>query len=150
MKKRVYILLAVLVIMASTVLYLKYTTIEFNGVTLSVSPFVTKVTSLNSLTITKIPPDGTLLTLLATKNISYDEFIAGIITTQKNEVPIEKKIITLKDGTKVYLKLVKAIDIGNMYKLYGHFEAKSISFILVGDGNSFKELYEGIKGATFN
>lgn len=150
MKRVVYILLTVLVIITLSVLYHKFTTVKFNGMILSTPSFVTKVSSVTSLTVTKIPPDGTLLTLLVTNNISYDEFINGIITNQKNERPIEKKIINLKDGTKVYLKLVKTIDFGNMHKLYGHFEAKSISFILVGEGDSFKEFYEGIKGARFN
>lgn len=150
MKRIVYISFVVLVIAILIVLYHKYTTIKFNGIILSTRSLVTKVASKNGLSVTKIPPDGTLLTLLATNNISYDQFMNGVITNQKNETPIEKKIVSLKDGTKVYLKLVKTIDIGNMYKLYGHFEAKSISFILVGDGNSFKEFYECIKGTRFN
>lgn len=153
MSKRVKILISILlattIVGGAFVFYKNATTINFNGITLSTSQIVIKRGNEKSMSVLPVLPDGTMLILIATGNYSHDEFINSMATSRKGEILQEIKTIKLKSGEAVYLKLVRAPDIGNMFKLYGHIEGKTLSFTLSGDGGSFLSFYESIKRASF-
>ena len=120
-------------------------TIKFNGIKLKLPFIVNKSSSNNSLTVTKIPPDGTLLIITGSKGLNFNEYYDNILSKVKSETVIENKILRLKDGERIPIVISRLTNSPQATVVHGYIEKKRLVFTLYGTSESIKPFYLAFK-----
>jgi hypothetical protein len=129
--------------------YKKLTTVKYEGIKLHTSFLCLKQIEGNNISISKIPPDGTTIILSKAKKESSSSYFASLDRKIETEIPIDTKIVTLKDGSHIFIKVLKLRDLPQIAKLYGYIEKKSISFSFVGSIDSCNDFYGSLINIEF-
>lgn len=148
-KKIIFILTFVVILMVITmVVNRNLHVIKYCGVILKMPFPVSKKIYKNSIYISRIPPDGTLLTI-NNKNIDFNEYKSIVVEKSKISKLIEKKNIDLKDNGQIILLVSKLNDSSQLLVIDGYIEKKKLLFTFSGNSDSANKFYSSLKIIDF-
>ena len=143
------IALVVIVVLVAVIFYIKATTVKYEGINLDLQFMVTKHIEGNNISLTKIPPDGTIIIISKSKKESSDVFFKSLDLKVESEIPVGTKILTANDGSQIYLKISKLREMPQIVKLYGYIERKSLSFSFYGNTNDYFKFIESLRKINY-
>lgn len=123
-------------------------TIKYNGIKIKMPYIVNVKTNENSITVTRIPSDGTLLTI-SNKNIDFNEYKTKILDKSTSSKIVENRTIDLKDRGKIQLVVSSLINSQQITIIDGYIEKKRSLFTFSGNAESIKMFCSALESIAY-
>ena len=148
MKKKLFILIAFVAVVFGLFLYRDLHIVKFNGIKLKMSYTVDKSFDDNRVTITRLPPDGSLL-ILSGKKVDFGDYERKVLRGLKTEKIFDKRTIDLKRDGKIQVIMSRLSDSPQSIVIHGYINRKEVGFTFYGDNSSSEEFISILEKIEF-
>ena len=126
------------------VFYRNMHVVTFDGIRLELPYIVDKTSGPHDVTVTKIPPDNTLL-IISKKDVNFDKYKSNVLRKSQSEIIFEEKILTESKVGPIELVMSRLTLSPQSIVVHGFIVNKGLNFTFYGDKTSVDILIASLK-----